>query len=153
MSSPHESRSSLFLLWLLHAKPSFTHHARQWQHSMQRLPCKPVFLHAGVFQIACAACTKMATCSQAAPDNWEAFWELSQARFELGDAAGGLLPLDRASALTPGNDEVALTLAEVRRLAISCTLSVRWILCHGKGRTRGVRVRLLSGCWGLHLGA
>ena len=51
--------------------------------------------------------------AQAAPDNWEAFWELSQARFELGDASGGLLPLDRASALAPGNDEVALTLAEV----------------------------------------
>ena len=50
---------------------------------------------------------------QAAPDNWEAFWELSQARFELGDAASGLLPLDRASALAPDNDEIALTLAEV----------------------------------------
>ena len=58
-------------------------------------------------------------CAQAAPDDWEAFWELSQARFELGDAAGGLLPLDRASALAPGNDEVALTLAEVRR--VNCT--------------------------------
>ena len=62
--------------------------------------------------------------SQAAPDSWEAFWELSQARFELGDAAGGLLPLDRASALAPGNDEVALTLAEVRymivRVRVTC---------------------------------
>ena len=70
--------------------------------------------------LAASVVCELASCSQAAPDNWEAFWELSQARFELGDAAGGLLPLDRASALAPGNDEVALTLAEVRRHAARC---------------------------------